>query len=149
MMVKEEEGDIYIEEKLAVTFYEFFRLLKLMEDNILEVEIPKECSGLNIFAETGITGISACEINAKNIRFQSSTGEIRIQDVGIDNSLTAHSVSGKIFCSLPGVLSDYDVDCRTERRDVCQPCYPVNRDAGKKVVLHSNMYVPELSFLGS
>lgn len=147
MNIKKTGSSIYLEEKMAITFYEFFRFLELMKDNTLEIEIPDGYSDLNISVETGVTGIDVCEIHAKNMHLISSTGQIHIRNVCIEKQLSANSSAGKIFCQLPGSVSDYDVDCKVERKDIKQPFYPQNRTATKKILLHSRMYIPELTFL--
>ena len=147
MNVRETGESIYMEEEMAVTFYEFFRLSELMEDNLLEITVPERCRRLDVFVETAITGISLHGINAGTIRLRSNTGDIRVQGAGIGQSLTAQSATGKIFCVLPGSRSDYDIDCQTKLSDVCPPSYPADHTAGKKVVLHTTIHMPELSFL--
>lgn len=139
---------IYMEEQMAVTFYEFFRMLELMKDNLLEIEIPPHIDNLNINVETGVTEIHVDEIQSQNIYLKSSSGQIHIRGVRITRSLKAHSVSGKVYCLLPGTVADYDIDCRAERKDIQPPVYPSNPNAGRKVILRSNMYVPELDFIG-
>ncbi len=146
MDVKKSGSTIYLEEKMAVTFYGLFRFLELMKDNTLEIEIPRECSKLNISVETGVTTIDVREIHTENIHLISSTGQIYIRNIYIENKLSARSSAGKIFCQLPGTVSDYDVDCKVERKDIRQPIYPENGNAGKKILLRSRMYVPELTF---
>lgn len=139
---------IYIEEKMTVTFYGLLRLIELMDNNVLEIQIPADCKNLNIAAETGVTEIGADEISVRSIRLLSSSGQIRIRNVSIEKSLYAQSSAGKVSCTLPGVEEDYDIDCKAERKDVVQPYYPANPNADKKIVLRSNMYVPDLMFTG-
>lgn len=139
---------LFLEEKMAVTFYEILRLMELMEHNELNIKIPANCANLNIIAETGVTEITADEIEAQNIRLTSASGAIRIRNICVGKSLCARSTSGKVSCILPGTEEDYDIDCRAERKDVAQPYYPVNRNAARKIVLRSSMYVPELMFTG-
>lgn len=139
---------IYLEEKMTVTFYDVFRAIELMDSNELEIGIPACYKGLNIMIETGVTEVNIDEIAAQSIRVVSTSGQIRIRNVCVGRNLYAQSTSGKVFCFLPGTEMDYDIDCRAERMDVCQPFYPANRGASKKIVLRSNMYVPDLVFTG-
>jgi len=133
---------------MAVTFYEFFRMMELMKNNLLEIEIPPDSNKLNIYVETGVTGIDVNEIHSQNIRLKSSSGQIRIRGAWIGKSLNAHSVSGKVYCLLPGTVSDYNIDSKAERKDKTPPFYPSHPSSERKIILRSNMYVPELDFMG-
>ena len=146
MNVSKNGSGIYMEEQMAITFYEFFRMLELMKDNLIEIEMPQTTDNLNIKIETGVTGIDIDEIHSQNIYLKSSSGQIRIRGVWITKKLTVHSVSGKVYCLLPGTVTDYDIDCRAERKDKKSPSYPSNPNAKRKIILRSNMYVPELDF---
>lgn len=147
MNVAKNGSGIYMEEQMAITFYEFFRMLELMKDNMVEIEIPQNTVNLNISVETGVTGIDVDEIHSQNIHLKSSSGQIRIHGVWIEGKLNAHSVSGKVYCLLPGTVADYDIDCRAERKDKIPPFYPSNPNAKRKIILRSNMYIPELDFM--
>lgn len=142
------EHSLYLEEQMAVTFYDLLRLIELMDNNALEIQIPARCGDLIILAETGVTEISADEITAQSVRLQSASGSIRIRNLCVGKSLYAHSTSGRVSCVLPGTEADYDIDCRAERRDMAQPWYAGNRQSERKIVLRSNMTVPELMFTG-
>lgn len=144
--IRETDTGLYLEEKMSITLYGLFRLIKLMTDNELEIAIPQSCHDMNISVESGVTGISVYGIRVNNIRLTSSSGQIHIQDIDIAKSLFAHSISNKVFCQLPGIAEDYNIDCRAERKDVQRPYYPVNMKADKKITLRSNMYVPQLFF---
>lgn len=146
--VRKGNRGLFLEERMAVTFYEFFRLMELMEKNELVVKLPASCTALDIAVETGVTEIYAEGLVAQNIRLLSASGPICVRNVCVGKSLFAHSTAGKVRCLLPGAEDDYDIDCRAERRDVVQPYYPANHNAGRKVVLRSNMSVPELAFTG-
>lgn len=139
---------LYLEEKMTVTFYEIFRLMELMDNNELNIKIPANCANLNITVETGVTEITMDSITAQNIRLMSASGCIRIRDIGVGKSLYAHSTSGRVSCILTGAEEDYDIDCRAERMDMAQPYYPANHKSERKIVLRSNMYVPDLMFAG-
>lgn len=132
---------------MAVTFYGLFRLMELMKDNVLEIEIPADHTGITLNVETDVTEIVVDGIHADQIYLKSSSGQISIRHAYVDKILSAHSAAGMVTCCLPGTQGDYDIDCRAERKDVCQPYYAPNPDAGKKIILRSNMYVPELTFL--
>lgn len=92
-------------------------------------------------------GIDTFRIHADTFSLTSGTGTIHIQEVHIGKTLTAYSAAGKIFCQLSGKASNYDIDCRADRKDIQQPIYPSNADSEKKIILHSGMYVPKLSFM--
>ncbi len=150
MQVTQNGNSLHFEEKMAVTLYEFFRLLELTEDNKLEIAIPINCSELNISIETGITEILINEIQASSIRAVSASGQIRICDTGIGKSLTANSSAGTIYCQISGSEADYNINCSTLRRDpTCfnTPWHWQNSDAEKKISLHSDVYMPELIFV--
>lgn len=132
---------------MAITFYEYFRLLELMKGNLIEIEIPQNTVNLSISVETGVTGIDVDEIHSRNIYLKSSCGRIRIHGVWIEGKLNVHSVSGKVCCLLPGTAADYDIDCRAERKDRKPPFYPSDPNAKRKIILRSNMYIPELDFM--
>ncbi len=149
MNIAKKDSGIYMKEQMAVTFYEFFRMMELMKDNLLEIEIPPDSCKLDICVETGVSRINVNEIHSQNILLKSSSGQIRIQGAWIGKSLNAHSVSGKVYCLLPGTVSDYDIDCRAERKDKTPPFYPSDPNSERKVILRSNMYVPELDFTGT
>lgn len=146
--VRKGKNSITLEEKMAVTFYELFRFMELMDHNELNIIIPANCADLNIIVETGVTEVTVDEITAQSVRLLSASGPIRVRNVCVGKDLYAHSTSGKVSCILPGTEEDYDIDCRAERMDVTQPYYPVNHKAGRKIILRSNMYVPDLMFTG-
>lgn len=150
MPVARSGSTVYLEEKMAVTFYGLFRFIELMKDNLLEVQIPHGCEQLNISVETGVTQSSVYGVYgicAKTISLISSTGQIQTRNVDIAEKLSVDSPAGRIVCQLPGTVSNYDVDCRIDRKDVAPPFYPRNDHAAKKVFLRSNMYIPKLTFL--
>lgn len=147
MNISENSSGIYMEEQMAITFYGLFRMMELMKDNVIEIALPSGTDNLDIHVETGVTGIDVDEAHLQNIYLKSASGPIRIRDMRIEGCLNAHSVSGKVNCLLPGNAMDYDVDCRTERKDMQQPFFPANPNAKRKIILRSNMYVPELKFM--
>lgn len=147
MNITESNSSIYMEEKVTVTLYGLFRFIELMEDNILEITVPHGYNKLNISIETGVTEINVQKIGVENIRITSGTGKIYIEDVRIGNSLTANSSAGKVFCQLPDAISNYNIDCRVNRKDKESPIFPPNPSAKKKISLLSGMFVPELIFL--
>lgn len=148
MELRSGKRGIYLEDKMTVTFYELLRLVELMDNNELEIKIPENCSELNISVETGVTGITVDDIAANNLRLISASGHINIRNICVGKALYAHSTSGMVSCILPDTEADYDIDCRAERMDVPQPYYPANHEASRKIVLRSNMYVPDLMFAG-
>lgn len=137
---------IYMEEKMAVTFYGFFRWMVLLKDNVRKIEIPKGYDQTSIIAETNATGIDVREASVRNMSLTSTTGQIRVLNTHIGDTLTVNSESGKIICQLPGASADYNIDCYLDRSDVEQPVYPHNAEATKKVILHSRTYVPNIAF---
>lgn len=147
--VRNGSNGIYIEDSMKVTYYGILRAIELMDSNRLEIGIPACCKELSFMIETGVTEINIDEITAQNIRAASASGQILIRNVSIGKELYAQSTSGKVSCYPPGGEMDYDIDCRAERMDVRQPYYPVNHEAERKIVLRSNMYVPDLSFTGT
>ena len=149
MAIRKSGSMIYAEEKMAVTFYGFFRFLELMKDNTLEIVLPHGYNHLNISVETSVTNINVQEITVKNMYLTSATGHIHIRNAVIAENLSVNSPAGKIFCQLPGEAADYNIDCRIDRKDVKQPFYPSNKNATKKVSLRSQMYVPDLTFLSN
>lgn len=146
--IQQRDGVLWLEEKMAVTFYELFHVMELLEDNELVIEIPDTCKNLNISVETGVAEIVVSDICADNLRLASNSGKIRISDVSISKNLSAHSVTNKIVCLLPGTESAYKIDCHADRMDVQQPYYPMNADAKRSILLHSGMFIPELMFTG-
>lgn len=137
---------IYMEEKMAVTFYGFFRWMELLKDNVLKIEVPKGYDQTSIVVETNATGIDVREASARNMSLTSTTGQIRVLNARFTDTLAINSESGKIICQLPGASADYNVDCYLEHSDVEQPVYPRNPEATKKVILRSRVYVPQIAF---
>ncbi|MCH4191128.1 MAG: hypothetical protein LKF52_02385 [Butyrivibrio sp.] len=147
MIISRSSSGVRMEEQMAVTFYEFFRFMELMTDNVLEIEIPSACRNMNISVETGVTGIDVSDIGAQNLRLISSTGQIYIHSAHVCRRLSAVSSAGHVCCFAQGTESDYDIDCRADRKDVCQPFFRSDPSSPRKIFLRSNMYVPELVFI--
>lgn len=137
---------IYMEEKMAVAFYGFFRWMELLKDNLLKIEVPKGYDQASIVAETNTTGIDVREVNVRNLSLTSTAGQIQVLNARFTDTLTVNSESGKIICQLPGASADYNVDCYFEGSNIEQPVYPRNPEATKKVILRSRVYVPQVAF---
>lgn len=145
--VEKSGASLYLEEEMAVTLYGFFRLVELLEENLLTVSIP-EGAGVSVSVETQSTGIEAMGISVQDLSLSTGTGQARINGVSIKRSLTAVTSAGRISCLLPGSAWDYDIECSSERKDIRQPYYPHNPQSGRKVVLRGTVHAPELSFMG-
>ncbi|MCD8052864.1 MAG: hypothetical protein LUF00_02225 [Lachnospiraceae bacterium] len=140
-------GDcLNLSEKMAVTFYEFFRFVELMRENELLVELPQNCETLSIVARTGPTGILVNGVMVQSLQLESGTGEISVYRTDVTKQLAAFSSAGKISCSVLGRPEEYNVSCAADRRDVQNPCYPYHENAMKRIDLHSGMSVPHLCF---
>ena len=137
---------IYLEEKMAVTFYGFFRWMDLLKDNVLKIEVPKGYAQTSIAVETNVTKIDVREVSVRNLSLTSETGQIRVLNTHFTDTLTVNNESGKIICHLPGASTDYNVNCYLERNDVEQPVYPHNVEATKKVILRSRVHTPRIVF---
>lgn len=145
--VEKSGASLYLEEEMAVTLYGFFRLVELLEENLLTVSIP-EGARVSVSVETQSTGIEAMGISVQDLSLSTGTGQARINGVSIKRSLTAVTSAGRISCLLPGSAWDYDIECSSERKDIRQPYYPHNPQSGRKVVLRGTVHAPELSFMG-
>lgn len=145
--VEKSGASLYLEEEMTVTLYGFFRLVELLEENLLTVSIP-EGAGVSVSVETQSTGIEAMGISVQDLSLSTGTGQARINGVSIKRSLTAVTSAGRISCLLPGSAWDYDIECSSERKDIRQPYYPHNPQSGRKVVLRGTVHAPELSFMG-
>lgn len=145
--VEKSGASLYLEEEMAVTLYGFFRLVELLEENLLTVSIP-EGARVSVSVETQSTGIEAMGISVQDLSLSTGTGQARINGVSIKRSLTAVTSAGRISCLLPGSAWDYDIECSSERKDIRQPYYPRNPQSGRKVVLRGTVHAPELSFMG-
>lgn len=93
---------IYMEEKMAVTFYGFFRWMELLKDNVLKIEVPKGYNQTSIVVETNATGIDVREASVRNMSLTSTTGQIRVLNARFADTLTVNSESGKSSVSCLG-----------------------------------------------
>lgn len=135
-----------LSEKMAVTFYEFFRFAELIKDNELLIELPQNCETLSIVVKTGPTSILVDGVTVLSLQLESGTGEISVYRTDVAKQLAAFSSAGKISCSVLGKPEEYNVSCAADRMDVQNPCYPYRENAMKRIDLHSGMSVPNLCF---
>lgn len=146
MIITQSGNRLYMEEKMAVTFYEFFRFMELIEDNELLIEIPETATDIIYDISTGVTSVVLDTLVAKQIEIKSSTGELNLRNVEVNKRLSCFSSAGKIYCYMSGSVKDYKIDCHVNRKDRVQPYFEDNPASSKSIVLYSGMYTPELTF---
>lgn len=143
--VRQSGSSLYLEEEMAVTVYEFFRFMELVRSNLLEIAVPAGFSGLTLSADTNVTDVDIDDVHMQSIRMKSGSGSLRVRGV-YTKYLSMDSDSGSVFCLLPGRETDYDISIRTNQPEAAPPVFHGSNGAGRKILLRSDISLPELNF---